>query len=204
MATVEQLLKKNSEKKKINLIFDEFCGENLSKVVAARLNHIFQTNEKFRDSEIILISQGLEKDKMETINKRKGNYEILESLSQSKELSCNLRDTMENKTAQNTGKKIDDTEQQVKRVETESTIRKRKFVKVEAGKHIAEKMEKNMKEENPVKCKKCKYDAAKQTVSDTDKSSTTSIFFRDHYETVIKGISHWSSSNLKEKKTKLR
>ena len=204
MATVEQLLKKNSEKKKINLIFDEFCVENLSKVVAARLNHIFQTNEKFRDSEIILISQGLEKDKMETINKRKGNYEIFESFSQSKELSCDLRDTMENNTAQNTGKKIDDTEQQVKRVETESTIRKRKFVKVEAGKHIAEKMEKNMKEENPVKWIKSKYDATKQTVSDTDKSSTTSIFIRDNYETVIKGISHWSSFNLKEKKTKLR
>ena len=88
---IQQLLKKYPEKMKINLIFDEFISENLNETEAKKLNLIFKTNKKLKDSDIILIPQLLQKEEGKVNNRRKGNYELLESFSQSEQLTHNMK-----------------------------------------------------------------------------------------------------------------
>ena len=59
-AIIEEILKSDSKKGKLNLIFDEFDGENLTITEAKRLNDKFTINERIKDSNIILICQPLE------------------------------------------------------------------------------------------------------------------------------------------------
>ena len=88
---IQQLLKEYPEKRKFNIIFDNFVSENLNEAVAKKLNRIFKTNEKLKDSDIILIPQRLQKEEAKEDNRRKGNYEMLETFSQSEELTRNMR-----------------------------------------------------------------------------------------------------------------
>ena len=91
IATVKRLLKEDSEKAKLNLIFDGFVSDNLNEIVTKELNHLFETNEKLKDSDIIIIPQELDKKIGENNRRKKGNYEMLRTFSQSEKLVCNMK-----------------------------------------------------------------------------------------------------------------
>ena len=91
ITVIQQLLMEYPKKKKFNIIIDEFVSENLNEAVAKELNLLFKTNEKLKDSDIILIPQCSQKEEAKGNNRRKGNYEMLESFSQSEELTHNMR-----------------------------------------------------------------------------------------------------------------
>ena len=93
---VEQILNSNSKNGKINLIFDEFYGDNLGEAGAKKLNRKFKTNRRLKDSHIIFIAQPLilESGMTETI--KKGNMlEELGSMNPPEILNDNMRNPME-------------------------------------------------------------------------------------------------------------
>ena len=120
ITTVEQLLKKDTDKTKLNLIFDEFDSESLNEVVEKKLNDIFKINKKLKDSNIIVIHQRLQEDREESNNRSKGNYEMLQTFSELVELICDMIDETENKLTQVAGNQTDNTEQQVRKEEIQS------------------------------------------------------------------------------------
>ena len=95
-ALVEKILSSDSKKGKLNLIFDEFDGRNLDEIEAKKLNHEFKTNERLKDSNIIVIPQPLEEGRGVNDNHMKTNiFEKLETLNPPEELTYNMRNTLE-------------------------------------------------------------------------------------------------------------
>ena len=93
---VEQILNSNSKNGKINLIFDEFRGENFSEAGAKKLNRKFKTNERLKDSHIIFIAQLLIMESGMTETIKKGNIlEMLGSMNTPKVLNDNMRNPVE-------------------------------------------------------------------------------------------------------------
>ena len=94
-AIIEEILKSDSKKGKLNLIFDEFDGENLTITEAKRLNDKFTINERIKDSNIILICQPLEITREVNNTKKEGNmFQMLETMNPPEELTFNLRTTV--------------------------------------------------------------------------------------------------------------
>ena len=93
---VEQILNSNSKNGKINLIFDEFRGENFSEAGAKKLNRKFKTNERLKDSHIIFIAQPLIMESGMTETIKKGNIlEMLGSMNTPEVLNDNMRNPVE-------------------------------------------------------------------------------------------------------------
>ena len=95
-AIVEEIMKIDSKKGKLNLIFDEFDGENLTLTEAKRLNDQFTTNDRLKDSNIILICQPLEITREVNNIKKEGNmFQMLETMNPPEELIFNLRNSVD-------------------------------------------------------------------------------------------------------------
>ena len=83
---VEQILHSDSKNGKINLIFDEFYGENLGEKEVKKLNQQFKKNERLKDSHIIFIAQPfIMKNVM---------LETLDGMNLSEILNDNMRNSM--------------------------------------------------------------------------------------------------------------
>lgn len=92
---IEEILQKDSKKGKLNLIFDEFDGESLIKREAEKLNKLFKTNERIKDSNVILIPQPIKITRKFNNDERKKNmFDMLETFKK-KELTFNMRTTVE-------------------------------------------------------------------------------------------------------------
>lgn len=95
-AIVEEIVKSDLKKGKLNLIFDEFDGENLTITEAKRLNYHFTINKRLKDSNVIFICQPLEITREVNNIKKEGNmFQILETMNPPEELTINLRTTLE-------------------------------------------------------------------------------------------------------------
>ena len=90
---VEQILDSDSKNGKINLIFDEFYGENLGETEMKKLNQQFKTNERLKDSHVIFIAQPMiMKSVLSNIISRKAKIsEMLGSLNLPVVLNGNMR-----------------------------------------------------------------------------------------------------------------
>ena len=88
-AIVKEILKRDSNTEKLNLIFDEFDGECLDEAEAKKLNEDFQTNKRLKDSDV--------KIERTVHNTPKGQnmFEILETMKPPVQLSFNMRNTLE-------------------------------------------------------------------------------------------------------------
>ena len=92
---LEQILRNNSKKGKLNLIFDELFCENLQQAEAKKLNQAFKTNPRLKDSNVILIAQPLQTESVVPYTRKKENiFEILETVNPSEELNFNNRNNM--------------------------------------------------------------------------------------------------------------
>ena len=92
---LEQILRNNSKKGKLNLIFDELFCENLQQAEAKKLNQAFKTNPRLKDSNVILIAQPLQTESVVRYTRKKENiFEILETVNPSEELNFNNRNNM--------------------------------------------------------------------------------------------------------------
>ena len=93
---VQEILNSDSKKGKLNLIFDEFDGRNLDEIEAKKLNHEFKTNERLKNSNIIVIPQPLEEKRgVNDIDMKTNLFEKLETLNPPEELTYNMRNTLE-------------------------------------------------------------------------------------------------------------
>ena len=88
-------IKNDHPENKINLIVDEFDAEHLDETEAKKLNQIFTTDEKFRDSVICLVFEALTRERMVNGIKKEANLlHILKSMER-KELTYNKRNTLQ-------------------------------------------------------------------------------------------------------------
>ena len=93
---VEQILDSDSKTGKINLIFDEFYGENLCETEAKKLNQKFKTNNRLKDSHIVFIVQPLIMKSAVSDTIKKGKMlELLGSMNPPEVLNGNMRSPME-------------------------------------------------------------------------------------------------------------
>ena len=175
ITTIEQLLTEDTDQSKLNLIFDEFDSEVLKEVLAKKLNNIFKTNKKLKDSNIIVIHQRFQEDKEEGKNKRKGNYEMFETFRESDKFICNMIDTTENKLAQEAETQFDKIEKQVRKEDIQSNSTKGKFFIEDTEKYEVENRSKSEEEEYPFDFKKFQYNANEQSVPDTSQSGSIFI-----------------------------
>ena len=91
---IQEILKTDSKKGKLNLILDEFDSETLDETEAIKLNEEFKTNKRLKDSNIILIPQPLEIERVVNSTKKQRNkFEMLESMNPFK-LTYNMRNTL--------------------------------------------------------------------------------------------------------------
>ena len=88
-------IKKDHPKHNINLIVDEYDGEQLDQPEAKILNKIFTTDEKFRNSIICLVFEALTRERMVNGTKKKANLLHLLTSMELKELTYNKRNTLE-------------------------------------------------------------------------------------------------------------
>ena len=175
ITTIEQLLTEDTDQSKLNLIFDEFDSEVLKEFLAKKLNNIFKTNKKLKNSNIIVIHQRFQEDKEEGKNKRKGNYEMFETFRESDKLICNMIDTTENKLVQVAETQFDKTEKQVRKEDIQSNSTKGKFFIEDTEKYEVENRSKSEEEEYPFDFKKFQYNANEQSVPDTSQSGSIFI-----------------------------
>ena len=95
-AIVDQILASDSKKGKLNLIFDEFFADTLDETEAEKLNHVFKTSKRLKDSNVIFVAEPLIIESAVTNNRTKGNVlDMLESMYQPEELTDNMRNTVE-------------------------------------------------------------------------------------------------------------
>ena len=88
-------IKKAHPEHKINLVVDEYDGEQLDEVEAKKLNEMFTRDEKFRDSIICLAFEALERERMVNgVRKRANLLSLLESMELT-ELTYNKRNTLQ-------------------------------------------------------------------------------------------------------------
>ena len=80
---------------KINLIVDEYDGEQLDEPEATKLNHIFTTDENFRNSIICLVFEALERERLVNGIKQIANLLPLLKSMELKELTYNKRNTLQ-------------------------------------------------------------------------------------------------------------
>ena len=93
-AIIKEILNNDSKKGNLNLIFEEFDGENLTKSEATKLNTEFKTNERLKDSNIMIICQPLEITRLVGNVKKQGNmFHLLETMFTPCELTINMRTT---------------------------------------------------------------------------------------------------------------
>ena len=93
---IEEIMKNDLKEGKLNLIFDEFDGENLTITEAKRLNDQFTTNDRIKDSHVILICQPLEITREVNNIKKEGNmFQMLETMNPPEELIFNLRNSVD-------------------------------------------------------------------------------------------------------------
>ena len=168
MTTIEQLLNEDTDKTKLNLIFDEFDKKVLKEVLAKKLNSILKTNQELKDSNIIVIHQCLQGDREEGSNTRKGNYKMCETISESDELICNMIDTTEHKLAQEAETEIGKTEKQVRKDDIQSNSTKGKFFIEDTEKQV-ENRSKSGEEEYPFDYKEFLYNPNEHSVLDFSK-----------------------------------
>ena len=91
---IQEILKTDSKKGKLNLIFDEFDSETLDETEAIKLDQEFKTNKRLKDSNIILIPQALEIERVVNSTKKQRNkFEMLETMNSFK-LTYNMRNTL--------------------------------------------------------------------------------------------------------------
>ena len=81
---------KTANNENLNLIVDEYDGENLDKVEAETLNHIFE--EKFHDAIVFLVPQSMEKERNIVIKDKSGKEEKnkFDLLKKFKQVDLNL------------------------------------------------------------------------------------------------------------------
>ena len=80
---------------KINRIVDEYDAEQLDETDAKRLNEVFTTDEKFRDSVICLVFEALSRERMVNGTKKEANLLHLLKSMEVKELTYNKRNTLQ-------------------------------------------------------------------------------------------------------------
>ena len=180
-AIVEEILKNDSKKGKLNLIFDEFDGQNLTTTEAKKLNEQFTFNERLKDSNVIVICQPLEITREVNNIKKQGNmFEMLETMNPAEEVTVNLRTTLEinnivtatvdalkihepvHHISQNKRKTIPyvAAEHQASREEMESNRKKGDSSEVNTRKRRKKSMEKNSEEKDSLDSKRFKPDEA--------------------------------------------
>ena len=81
MDIIDEIVKDNQTKEKINLVVDGMNSEDLDEKEAEKINKVFATDEKFRDSTIFLIFQPLEKERIvSSIARKKDMASLLKSM----------------------------------------------------------------------------------------------------------------------------
>ena len=165
-------MKKDTDQTKLNLIFDEFDSQVLKEVLAKKLNNIFKTNKKLKDSNIIVIHQRFQEDREEGKNKRKGNYEMFETFREADKFICNMIDTTENKLAQEAETQFDKIEKQVRKEDIQSNSTKGKFFIEDTEKYEVENRSKSEEEEYPFNYKKFPFNANEHSLPDTSQSGS--------------------------------
>ena len=92
-AIIDQITKPGRSEK-LNLVIDEYNGEDLDKSEAEKLNKVF--NESFKESYIILIAQPIEKERIiNNIRQEKNRFDILEDTMKEYHLKSNMRNSIE-------------------------------------------------------------------------------------------------------------
>ena len=191
---LDQILKDNPKKGKLNIIFDEFDGENLDENEAKALNQHFRMNERLKNSNVILIHQPLKVERMVNGTTIKGNmFEMLETMNPPLELTHNMRNSMEiNRLVKATTDALKDHKtvyfdtasnamaqkknavdgvDQTNFLVVKSERRKRKFSKTKPGKH---EIETSLKNDDAVLRKKFKADEAyEHSISANSQSKST-------------------------------
>ena len=91
---LHDVLEKDSKQGNLNVIFDEFDGETLDKAEAKKLGKEFKTNKRLKNSNIILIPQPLEIQRIINGTEKQGNkFELLKTMNSVK-LKLNMRNTL--------------------------------------------------------------------------------------------------------------
>ena len=80
---------------KINLVVDEYDGEQLDETEAKKLNKTFTRDEKFRNSIICLVFESLERERMVNGVRQRANLLHLLKSMELKELTYNKRNTLQ-------------------------------------------------------------------------------------------------------------
>ena len=88
-------IKKDHPEYKINLIVDEYDGEQLDEPEATKLNQIFTTDKSFRNSIICLVFEALERERLVNGIKQIANLLPLLKTMELKELTYNKRNTLQ-------------------------------------------------------------------------------------------------------------
>ena len=91
---IQEILKTDSKKGKLNLILDEFDSETLDETEVKKLDQEFKTNKRLKNSNIILLPQPLEIERViNSTKKQRNKFEMLETMNQFK-LTYNMRNTL--------------------------------------------------------------------------------------------------------------
>ena len=88
-------IKESHPEHKINLVVDEYDGEQLDEIEAIKLNKMFTRDEKFRDSIICLVFEALERERMVNGVRQRANLLSLLNSMKLKELTYNKRNTLQ-------------------------------------------------------------------------------------------------------------
>ena len=92
---MNEILKSNQTKQKINLIVDGYDINYLDEKEVEKINEALTKNEKFKDSTIFLIIQPLEYERIKnSIREKKDITSLLKSMKL-KNLTCNMRNSIE-------------------------------------------------------------------------------------------------------------
>ena len=92
---IDEILKENRSKQKINLIVDGFVSEDLDETETVKVNEALTKNEKLKDSTIFLIFQPLEKEMIKSSTGEKRDMGSLLKSMELKTLTYNMRTTVE-------------------------------------------------------------------------------------------------------------
>ena len=92
-AIIDQITKAYRSEK-INLLVDEYNGEDLDTSEAEKLNKVF--NESLKESYIVLIVQPIEKERIiNNVRQKKNRFDILEDTMKEHHLTSNMRNSTE-------------------------------------------------------------------------------------------------------------
>ena len=94
LSTIIKDITKSEGSKKINIVVDEYDGEDLDESEAERLNEII--TESFKETFVVLIPQPIEKERfVNEIHERKNRFDILKKAMTAHHLTLNMRNSIE-------------------------------------------------------------------------------------------------------------